>query len=348
MLLFRPEILLGENMLGDKVLIIAEAGVNHNGDMGMARELVHAAADAKVDAVKFQTFRAESLVRRNTAKADYQIARTGNSEGQFEMLKRLELSWDAHYELQELAHSLGIEFMSTPFDTECADFLAKLGVKRFKIPSGEITNYPYLRHIARLGIPSIFSTGMSDMEDIRACLNTLTTNGLHKNQISVLHCNTEYPTPFEDVNLRAMQAIHEAFQVEVGYSDHTAGAEVSIAAVAMGAKVIEKHFTLDKTLPGPDHLASLEPGELKSMVQAIRNISLALGYPHKSISRSEAKNRHAARKSIVAATKIAKGEAFTESNLTTKRPGSGVSPMLWPEYISKVATKNYEPDDLIE
>jgi N,N'-diacetyllegionaminate synthase len=335
-------------MLGDQVFIIAEAGVNHNGDMGMARELVHVAAEAKVDAVKFQTFRAESLVSRNTKKADYQIARTGNSEGQFEMLKRLELSWDDHYELRDLANSLGIEFMSTPFDTECSDFLVKLGVKRFKIPSGEITNFPFLRHIARLGIPSIFSTGMSDMDDIRFCMETLTSNGLHKDQISVLHCNTEYPTPFEDVNLRAMQAIRETFQINVGYSDHTAGTEVSIAAVALGAKVIEKHYTLNRKLPGPDHVASLEPKELIDMTQAIRNISLALGYPLKGLSRSEAKNRYAARKSIVASAKILKGETFSEQNLTTKRPGSGVSPVKWMEYIGKVSEKNYEPDDLIE
>lgn len=335
-------------MLGDKVLIIAEAGVNHNGDLNMARELVHAAAEAKVDAVKFQTFKAENLVRRDAKKANYQVERTGNSEGQFEMLKRLELSWDTHLELKTLAIKLGIEFMSTPFDTECADFLAKLGVPRFKIPSGEITNFPYLRHIARLGIPCIFSTGMSDMTDIENCLNTLTTFGLRKDQIIVLHCNTEYPTPMKDVHLRAMQAIRESFQVDVGYSDHTAGIEISLAAVAMGAKVIEKHFTLDRNLPGPDHMASLEPGELKQMVTGIRNISAALGYPIKGISPSEGKNLHAARKSIVAGTKIAKGEVFSESNLTTKRPGSGISPMKWNEIIGKTALRDYQPDDLIE
>lgn len=335
-------------MTGDKVLVIAEAGVNHNGDMGLARELVHAAAEAKADAVKFQTFRAESLVRRDAAKAQYQVERTGNSEGQFEMLKRLELSWDSHYELKELATKLGIEFMSTPFDTECADFLAKLGVPRFKIPSGEITNYPYLRHIAKFGIPVIFSTGMSDMSDIENCLNTFLQNGLRRDQISVLHCNTEYPTPPEDVNLRAMMAIKERFQVTVGYSDHTAGTEVSIAAVAMGGRIIEKHFTIDRNLPGPDHMASLEPYELKSMIQGIRNISLALGSSLKGLSRSEAKNRHAARKSIVAASAIRKGEIFTENNLTTKRPGSGVSPMNWMSYVGKTANRDYQPDEMID
>lgn len=335
-------------MTGDKVLVIAEAGVNHNGDMGLARELVHAAADAKADAVKFQTFRAESLVRRDAAKAQYQVERTGNSEGQYEMLKRLELSWDSHFELKELALKRGIEFMSTPFDTECADFLAKLGIPRFKIPSGEITNYPYLRHIAQLGIPVIFSTGMSDMTDIENCLDTFLKNGLRRDQVSILHCNTEYPTPPEDVNLRAMIAIKERFQVTVGYSDHTGGSEVSIAAVAMGGRIIEKHFTIDRNLPGPDHMASLEPQELKMMIQGIRNISLALGSSIKGLSRSEAKNRHAARKSIVAAGVIRKGEFFSEKNLTTKRPGSGVSPMKWTSYLGKPANRDYKPDEMID
>jgi N,N'-diacetyllegionaminate synthase len=335
-------------MSGDKVFIIAEAGVNHNGDMRLARELVHAAADAKVDAVKFQTFRAESLVRRDAAKAQYQVERTGNSEGQYEMLKRLELSWESHHELKALAEKRGIEFMSTPFDTECADFLAKLGVKRFKIPSGEITNYPYLRHVARLKIPVIFSTGMSDMTDIESCLNTFLANGLSREQVSVLHCNTEYPTPPEDVNLRAMLAMKERFQLTVGYSDHTAGTEVSVAAVAMGARIIEKHFTMDKNLPGPDHLASLEPAELVFMAQSIRNISLALGNSLKGLSRSEAKNRHAARKSIVAAKQIKKGELFTEDNLTTKRPGSGISPMRWTEIIGKTAPRDFTSDEMID
>lgn len=335
-------------MSGDKVFIIAEAGVNHNGDMGLARELVHAAADAKVDAVKFQTFRAEALVKRDAAKAQYQVERTGNTEGQFEMLKRLELSWEAHYELKELAEKRGIEFMSTPFDMECADFLAKLGVKRFKIPSGEITNYPYLRHVAKLGIPVIFSTGMSDMTDIEACMNTFLRHGLRRENLTVLHCNTEYPTPPEDVNLRAMLAMKERFQLNIGYSDHTAGIEVSIAAVAMGAKVIEKHFTMDRRLPGPDHMASLEPEELSEMVQGIRVISLALGSSIKGLSRSEAKNRHAARKSIVAAKKICRGDKFSEENLTTKRPGSGVSPMKWEDYIGREADRDYQLDEMID
>lgn len=335
-------------MSGERVLIIAEAGVNHNGDMKLARQLVHAAADAGADVVKFQTFKAENLVRRNTAKAQYQVERTGNSEGQFEMLKRLELSWDSHQELKTLANSRGIEFMSTPFDTECADFLNTLGVARLKIPSGEITNYPYLKHIAGLKHKTIFSTGMSDLEDIRLCLETLLKHGLTKDMITVLHCNTEYPTPMEDVNLRAMQLIRETFQVAVGYSDHTAGIEVSLAATALGASVIEKHFTLDRNLPGPDHMASLEPSELKAMVSGIRNISACLGIPHKGLTRSEAKNRNAARKSLVAATSISKGELFSENNLTCKRPGSGVSPMQWESYIGKPASKNYEADDLID
>lgn len=335
-------------MTGDNVFIIAEAGVNHNGEMSLARELVHAAAEAKVDAVKFQTFRAEDLVKRDARKADYQIQRTGNSEGQFEMLKRLELSHEAHHELKQLANSLGLEFMSTPFDVKSADFLKSLGVKRFKIPSGEITNYPYLRHMAGLEIPCIFSTGMSDMDDIQNCLNTLLNHGLHRSMITVLHCNTEYPTPFDDVHLRAMQAIKERFQVAVGYSDHTAGIEISIAAATLGATVIEKHFTTDRNLPGPDHLASLEPSELKQMVSSIRNVSMGLGRPIKGLSRSEAKNRHAARKSIVAAAAIRKGEKFSESNLTTKRPGSGLSPMKWPEIVGTVAHRDYQPDEFIE
>ncbi len=335
-------------MSGDSVLIIAEAGVNHNGDMNLARELVHAAAEAKVDAVKFQTFKAENLVKRDTAKASYQVDRTGNSEGQYEMLKRLELSWESHHELKKLANSLGIEFMSTPFDTVSADFLKELGVPRFKIPSGEITNFPYLRHIAKLGIPTIFSTGMSDMTDITNCLNTLLKYGLTRDQVTILHCNTEYPTPFGDVHLRAMDTIKDTFKVPVGYSDHTIGIEVSLAAVALGAKVIEKHYTLDRNLPGPDHMASLEPRELIEMVKGIRNISASLGQATKAISPSEGKNRNAARKSIVAAKSIKKGELFSDDNLTTKRPGTGLSPMLWEEIVGKVSDRDYGPEDLIE
>ena len=331
----------------DHVFFIAEAGVNHNGDMGLARELVHAAADAGADAVKFQTFTAERLASASAPKADYQLQTTDSTESQFAMLKKLELPYDQHAGLMELAHKRGIEFMSTPFDTVAADFLKGLGVKRFKIPSGEITNFPYLRHVARLGLPTIFSTGMASMEDIEACLSVLRRFGLDRDQITVLHCNTEYPTPIEDVNLRAMQEIKERFGIKVGYSDHTAGLEVSLAAAALGASLIEKHFTISRTLPGPDQKASLEPQELKNLVTGIRQISASLGYAIKAPTRSEKKNIVIARKSIVASQAIKAGEEFTEKNLTTKRPGSGVSPMEWEKYIGKKADKNYSPDELI-
>lgn len=332
----------------DKVFFIAEAGVNHNGDMNLARELIHAAAEAGADAVKFQTFTAERLASWKAPKADYQLEQTDKKESQLEMLKKLELPYSEHQGLKELAEKLGIEFMSTPFDVIAADFLKKLGVKRFKIPSGEITNYPYLKHVAQLGLPTIFSTGMSNMDEIKACLQVLQKYGLSKDMITVLHCNTEYPTPYSDVNLRAMNTIKSELGVNVGYSDHTAGLEVSIAAVALGATLIEKHFTLSKDMQGPDHKASLEPAELKELVKSIRNISAALGRTDKVPSDSERKNIAIARKSIVAAKAIKEGELFSEENLTTKRPGNGISPMKWTDYIGKKAHRSFEADELID
>ena len=335
-------------MSGDKVLIIAEAGVNHNGDMGLARELIHAAAEAGADAVKFQTFTAENLVSKIAPKADYQILQTGSEETQYQMLKKLELPYNEHQALYELCNKLGIDFMSTPFDVMAADFLASLGVKRFKIPSGEITNYPYLKHVAQIGLPVIFSTGMANLKEVGECLDVLTKFGLKKENITILHCNTEYPSPFADINLRAMETIKKEFGVSIGYSDHTEGLEVSIAAVALGATVIEKHFTMDKNLEGPDHKASLNPIELKQMVKGIRNISAAMGVAYKAPSNSEQKNIPIARKSIVAAKAIKKGDLFSEDNLTAKRPGTGISPMKWELYIGKQAGQDYAPDELIK
>lgn len=332
----------------DHVFFIAEAGVNHNGDMGLARELVHAAADAGADAVKFQTFTAERLASSHAPKADYQLKTTDSKESQFAMLKKLELPYDQHAGLMELANKLGIEFMSTPFDIVAADFLKTLGVRRFKIPSGEITNFPYLKHVAKLGLPTIFSTGMASLEDIDACLSVLRRFGLSREQITVLHCNTEYPTPIEDVNLRAMQEIKERFGVKVGYSDHTSGIEVSLAAAALGASLIEKHFTISRSLAGPDQKASLEPDELKKLVHGVRIVSTSLGMAIKAPSRSEKKNIVIARKSIVASSEIALGEVFTEKNLTTKRPGSGVSPMQWENYLGRKSTRAYQADEALD
>lgn len=331
----------------DKVFVIAEAGVNHNGDMSLARELIHAAAESGADAVKFQTFTAERLANFLAPKAEYQLQQTNSQESQFEMLKKLELPYEEHVGLKELCQKLNIEFMSTPFDVIAADFLHKLGVKRFKIPSGELTNYPYLRHVGKMGLPIIFSTGMATLKEVGDCLGVLVENGARKEDITILHCTTEYPTPLIDVNLRAMNTIKREFGVPVGYSDHTSGLEVSLAAVALGASLIEKHFTLSRSLPGPDHKASLEPGELKQLVEGIRNVSMALGSELKQPSESERKNINVARKSIVAAKAIKKGEIFTEENLTCKRPGIGVSPMRWTEFIGKVSQRDYLPDDLI-
>lgn len=334
-------------MSGDKVFIIAEAGVNHNGDMGLARELIHVAAEAGADAVKFQTFNAERLVSKIAPKAEYQIQQTGSNETQYQMLKKLELPYEEHAPLFELCNKLGIQFMSTAFDTAAVDFLYMLGVKRFKIPSGEITNYPYLKHIAKFGLPLIISTGMANLKEVGECFHVLTKFGVPKEQITILHCNTEYPTPFIDVNLRAMETIRKEFGVTVGYSDHTAGLDVSLAATALGASLIEKHFTISKDLPGPDQKSSLDPKELKLLVQGIRNISAALGSSIKVASNSERKNISIVRKSIVAATQIKKGELFSDLNLTTKRPGSGVNPMRWEDYIGRPADRDYSVDELI-
>jgi N,N'-diacetyllegionaminate synthase len=329
-------------------LIIAEAGVNHNGDMKLAERLIDVAAESGADCVKFQTFSADRLVTAAARKAEYQAQSTDSGESQHEMLRRLELTRAMHERLIAHCESRGIRFFSTAFDTHSADMLVELGVDSFKIPSGEITNLPYLRHVGRHGKPVILSTGMSRLGEIEAALEILTQAGTARELITVLHCNTEYPPPMRDVNLRAMCAIRDAFGVRVGYSDHTPGIEIAIAAVALGAVVIEKHFTIDKTLPGPDHKASLEPHELKAMVSSIRNIELALGDGIKRPSSSELKNIGVARKSIVAARRIECGEPFTVENLATKRPGTGLSPMLWDQLLGKMALRAYERDDLID
>lgn len=330
-------------------IIIAEAGVNHNGSMLMAKQLIDAAKDCGVDYVKFQTTKSpESITSKFAQMAEYQKNNLHQDESQLEMLRKILLKMEDFGELNDYCKELGVNFMSTPFDLDSIDYLAGLNMDYWKIPSGEITNLPYLRKIARLGTPVIMSTGMCTMEDIEAAMNVLTNNGLITDQISLLHCNTEYPTPFEDVNLSAMQTLKRHFGVRVGYSDHTKGIEVPIAAVAMGAEVIEKHFTLDRTLPGPDHVASLEPQELKVMVNAIRNIEKAIGSGIKQVSPSEQKNIAIARKSIIAACDIHKGEVFTEENLTVKRPGSGISPMRWDEVVGQIAKHDFVEDELIE
>ncbi|MBR3830230.1 MAG: N-acetylneuraminate synthase [Muribaculaceae bacterium] len=330
-----------------KTLIIAEAGVNHNGNIDMAKRLIEAAAEAGVDYVKFQTFKSEKLVSRHATKADYQKANTGGEDSQLKMLQQLELSRDDHFLLIEHCKKCGIKFLSTAFDLESIEFLHSLNLDLWKIPSGEITNLPYLRSIAQKGGRVIMSTGMCDLSDIEAALKALISNGTPKENITLLHCNTEYPTPWNDVNLRAMHDIAKRFNVPVGYSDHTRGIEVPIAAVALGATVIEKHFTLDNNLPGPDHKASLEPHQLKAMVDAIRHIECALGSGTKQVSESERKNMAIARKSIVAATEIKKGELFTPQNITVKRPGGGISPMKWDEVIGTIASHDYLPDEMI-
>lgn len=330
-------------------LIIAEAGVNHNGNLEFAKQLVVAAAEAGADYIKFQTFKANKIVSKSAKKAAYQQKNDNDDDSQYAMLKQLEMPDDWYNELIVLANKHGIGFLSTGFDQESIDFLDHLDSPFFKIPSGEITNKPYLQHIAKKGKSVILSTGMASMEEIQAALDILCENGLTKNRITVLHCNTEYPTPMEDVNLLAMLSIKNTLGVKVGYSDHTQGTEVSIAAVALGATVIEKHFTLDRNLPGPDHKASLEPHELKVMIQAIRNIELAIsGDGIKLPSQSEQKNIIVARKSIVAAKSIRKGELLTAENLTVKRPGNGISPMLWDETIGRTASMDFDTDDLIQ
>jgi len=329
-------------------LVIAEAGVNHNGDMDLAIQLIEAAADAGADVVKFQTFKADQLATTKAAKACYQQQTTDKAENQQAMLKRLELTSDQHKQLISHCHNCDIEFLSTAFDDPSIDLLNKLNLKRFKIPSGEITNLPYLRRIGGLSKPLILSTGMANLGEIEAALAVLETAGTNRAQITVLHCTTEYPAPMAEVNLRAMQTIAQAFGVAVGYSDHTAGIEVPIAAVALGATVIEKHITLDQNLPGPDHKASLEPKEFAAMVNAIRNIEQALGDGIKRPTASEAANLPIVRKSLVASRAINIGELFSATNISAKRPGTGISPMRWDELIGHPSPRAFAPDELIE
>tara|TARA_B100000035_G_C21034686_1_gene570240 strand:+ start:2960 stop:3955 length:996 start_codon:yes stop_codon:yes gene_type:complete len=329
------------------VFIIAEAGVNHNGSIELARKMVDTASKAGADAIKFQTFKAEKLVTRYAEKADYQRDASDENELQISMLKKLELNIEDHRKLISYCNEKKIIFMSTPFDIESIQLLIELGLKIFKIPSGEITNLPYLRCIGRLNKKIIISTGMSNMNEIKNALRVLIDSGTNKENITVLHANTQYPTPMKDVNLNAMINIGNTLNLKYGYSDHTLGIEVDIAAVAMGASCIEKHFTLDKNMEGPDHKASLEPEELKEMITAIRNIEDALGTSEKKLSNSEKSNITLIRKSIVASKKISKGEKFTKDNLDIKRPGNGISPMKWDEIIGTYATKDYSKDELI-
>ena len=332
-----------------RVLIIAEAGVNHNGDMARALDMVDAAAEAGADIIKFQTFKAERLAAASAPKAAYQKERTGAGESQLDMLRKLELDVAAHEALIERCTLRGVAFLSSPFDMESVDLLRRLGSPIFKVPSGEITNLLYLRAIADAGLPVLLSTGMADLGDIEEALAVFEARGVELSRITVLHCTTQYPTPMPDVNLTAMATIAKAFPgVHVGYSDHTQGIEVPIAAVALGATVIEKHFTLDKSLPGPDHAASLEPRELEDMVRAVRNIERALGDGRKRPTAAELPNRAVARKSIVAARRIRAGEILSDENLTAKRPGTGLTPMRWDDVVGRTASRDYEPDDQIE
>ncbi len=331
-------------------IIIAEAGVNHNGSLEMAKQLVDKAVEAGVDYIKFQTFKASKLVTKSAKQAEYQQKNIGKEgDSQYQMLKKLELSPEDHEELIANCKERGIKFFSTAFDFDSIEYLHSLNLGLWKVPSGEVTNYPFLKRVASYNEKTILSTGMCDMQDVRAAVKALYNNGLSKENLILLHCNTEYPTPFEDVNLKAMDALRKEFGVEVGYSDHTKGIEVPIAAVALGATVIEKHFTLDRNMEGPDHKASLEPDELKAMVSAIRNIEKAVGGDGtKHVSESEKKNIAIARKSIVAASDIKAGEVFTEQNLTVKRPGNGISPMRWEEVVGTKAKRDFFEDDLIE
>ncbi|MEO8584149.1 MAG: N-acetylneuraminate synthase [Flavitalea sp.] len=330
-----------------KTIIIAEAGVNHNGNFDLAIELVGVALKSGADYIKFQTFKAENVATGNAEKAVYQKESNGDRETQLSMLKKLELSEDAHLKLKSYCDEKGIGFLSTPFDIPSVFFLKKLGIKIGKIPSGELTNLPLLRAVTGSFPEIILSTGMSDMSEIAEALSVIEKNGVNKKNITILHCNTEYPTPYEDVNLKAMISIGEYFGTKIGYSDHTMGFEVPIAAVAMGATIIEKHFTLDRKMEGPDHAASLEPNELLKMVEGIRHIESALGSTEKKASPSEIKNKTVARRSIVAATKIKTGELFTDENLSVKRPGTGISPMKWDEVIGKRSSRDFNTDELI-
>lgn len=333
-------------MENNSTFIIAEAGVNHNGSFELAKKLVDKAVWAGADCIKFQTFNSKNLVSKNAQKAEYQKKTTDSSESQLDMLKKLELSKEEFVELRDYCNQKEIMFLSTPFDLESIDFLASIGVKTWKVPSGEITNYPFLRAIGKRKESVIMSTGMCTLDEVRDAIEVLETFGT--SDITLLHCTTEYPAPYDSVNLKAMLTLQNEFGFNVGYSDHTNGIEVPVAAVAMGASVIEKHFTLDKNMEGPDHKASLEPDELKQMVQSIRNVELALGDGIKKPSEAEKKNIAIARKSIVAACDIKKGEVFTSSNLLSKRPGNGVSPMLWDKIIGTKAVRDFAADELIE
>ena len=331
-----------------KTLIIAEAGINHNGDVLLAKRLIDVAADSEADLIKFQTFSAKNIVTRSVLKADYQYESTDKDESQYAMLEKLELTEEMHRELVKYSQQRGIGFFSTGFDIDSVNMLIRLGQVRFKVPSGEITNLPLLRHIGKQNKEVILSTGMSDLGEVGNAIKTLEDAGTTRSKITALHCTTAYPAPMDDVNLSAMLSIQKAFGVSVGYSDHSEGIEVAIAAVALGAKVIEKHFTLDNTLPGPDHKASLEPDDLKKMITAIRNIELALGDGVKKIMPSELKNRQVARQSIVAKANIKKGEALSETNITTKRAGSGISPMRWDQIIGSKSKRDYLIDEIID
>lgn len=334
-----------------KTLIIAEAGVNHNGDLAIAKKLIGVAANAGADIVKFQTFKTESLVTKTASMAPYQKVNMKSENGaatQFEMLKKLELSEDDHFELIKECKKLGIEFLSTAFDLESADFLNSLGLSIFKIPSGEITNYPLIKKIGSFAKKVIFSTGMAEVFEIEYCLNILIKNGTKREDITILQCTTEYPTPDTDVNLLTMQTIKDKFNVSVGFSDHSVGTTMPIAAVALGASVIEKHFTLDKTMDGPDHKASLDPSELLEMVKSIRRVELGLGSSEKKISPSEINNKKVARKSVVAKMPIFAGEEFSEKNITVKRPSSGISPIYWEDLIGRPAKASYSEDELLD
>lgn len=328
------------------ILMIAEAGVNHNGDIALAHKLIDAGKQAGADIVKFQTGKPENVISRFAEKAEYQKETTGADESQLDMVRKLMLPFEAFRELKKHCDDVGIRFLSTPFDLESIDFLRELGCDVWKIPSGEVTNYPYLVRIARTGKDIIMSTGMCQLEEIEAAMNLLREKGAGK--ISLLHCTTQYPAPYESVNLRAMQTLREKFRCPVGYSDHTEGIEVPVAAAAMGAEILEKHFTLDKTLEGPDHKASLEPEELAQMVAQVRHIELALGDGEKKPAEAEFANLAIARKSIVAKRAIRKGELFSEENLTTKRPGNGISPMRWCEVLGMAAPRDFGEDELIE
>lgn len=330
-----------------RTFIIAEAGVNHNGDVNIAKKLINAAVEVNADAIKFQTFTADKVVSKSALKADYQRIGTDNVETQYDMIKKLELNLDAHKLLKCYCDKRKIIFMSSPFDIESIDLLNDLGVEIFKIPSGEITNLPYLRMMGSLRKKIILSTGMSVLKEVGDALDVLADAGTLKEDITILHCNTEYPTPYEDVNLNAMLTLKKEFNVDVGYSDHTLGIEVSVAAVALGANVIEKHFTLNKNMEGPDHSSSLEPDEFKVMAMAIRNIEKALGGADKRVTVSEMRNISVARKSIVASRRIKIGEVLSEHNITTKRPGTGITPMMWDDVIGRHAARDFEKDDLI-